>query len=214
MRYVRARVACTLKVESDHVEYGPLGDLIGDSSGDEADPAQELAPAPGLGPIGDEVGPVVVVGGASGSGDAPPPPAPLIHAPRQELHPRGVADVVVHMHGLGKISYYARYDRFEAKCDKHPACRLTRGPRPTRIDPLRPSRGRPVGFMALWLLQQVDYDEKEEHHNPFTLALLECCMEERRAARRHVQNLPNGPELCRCERAQRPGEPEEGRGLP
>ena len=120
-------------------------------------------------------------GAASSSGDAAPPvppPPPVFHPGNAAA--RGQADVVVYLHGFGKISYYSRYRRYEAVCTLH-GCRLTKSSDESGVG--RAAKGRPLGFMALWLQQQASFTCKEEHHNVFAFAMLSTMMDERRAAR-------------------------------
>ena len=131
---------------------------------------------------------------SSGSGDpwvgGPPLPPP----PRVPPHfdaPRGGADVTVRLHGYGTISYYRRYDRFQGTCECHEGCKLSRSSH-VAFQALRPARGRPVGFLTLWLLRCHQFTSKEEHHNGFAFALLASSMDERVDARAMIATVPRG----------------------
>jgi hypothetical protein len=117
----------------------------------------------------------------------------------------------VHLHGFGKISYYRRYRRYEAVCTLH-GCRLTKSSDASAVG--RPSKGRPLGFMALWLQKQAEFNAKEEHRNPFAFAMLATMMDERRAARAFLKSLPDGEELCGTERPKRLYETSEPEDMP
>ena len=129
-----------------HDYIDPVYDLFADSSdGYDDSGCDDAAVAVASG------GDALPSGGAassSGSAAAPPvPPPPPVFGPGNAAA-RGQADVVVHLHGFGKISYYRRYRRYEAVCTLH-GCRLTKSSDASAVG--RPSKGRPLGFMALWL---------------------------------------------------------------
>ena len=206
----RRHVFLTATEDGPPGDYDPLRELFGDSSADGSDDDWPGG-APGGG--GMPAGPLGGAGSsASGSGDAMPPPPPPALAPEDTV--RGKADIVVRLHGFGQIAYYKRYDRFQATCEKHDSCRLSRASRPKCFDPTRPARGRPLGLMAVWLLSQAHYDSKADHHNVFSLALLATGMEDRRDARNHLLAMPGGEELSSYERPRRKKEPVEEVGLP
>ena len=125
--------------------------------------------------------------------------------------PRGAADCVVRFHGLGKIAYYARYSRFEATCEQH-GCRLSKSPDASLAGRL--AKGRPLGFMSLWLRRQDWFASKEEHLNVFSFAMLASMVDERVEAREFLRSLPEGPRMCEAERPRRHGEPIETADIP
>ena len=164
-------------------------DLFGGSSEEEDiwGPPVGVAPAA---PVAAPAGPSA----SSGSGDPWVGGPPLPPAPPPPPHldvPRGPADVTVRLHGYGTITYYRRYDRFQATCECHEGCKLSRSSQ-VAFQPLRPARGRPVGFLALWLLRGRQFTSKDEHHNGFAFALLASAMEERVDARAMIATVPQG----------------------
>ena len=136
---------------------------------------------------------------------APEPPGPPIGP--------GVADVTVFLVGIGRISYYAYGNRFEASCDSsiHTICRLTRTSRADRRD-RNEAQGRPMGLLAAWLLANGLFTTKMDHRE--TAVIMSFSHEERMDARAYITALPNGPLLLSYERMQRVGEGIEPLGLP
>lgn len=153
----------------------------------------------------------------------PPPPAPLRIDPPPVLAPgppprqgpgssrdKGLNMVVL---TWGKISFYRSKRVFEATCRNpaHGKCVLTRtsGPPAGSSAPSNRRAGRPVGFLAAWLAKG-GVSSKEEHWSP---DVLQSSLQARRAARRLVMSLPNGPELLLLERPKADGEASEPENL-
>ena len=85
------------------------------------------------------------IASTSASSSTTPPSSFLVTARARsgQSDPRGVADIVVRMCGVGKISYYQRYSRYEATCEQH-GCRLTIGSRPSVSSGSPHGKGRPL----------------------------------------------------------------------
>lgn len=135
-----------------------------------------------------------------------PAPSPAVVGRRGAL---GVADAVVIVPNLGKISIYKRYSRLEAVylAHKRSRCKLAR----CTGKGSDPDYGRPVGFAMLWLEWSVlpHTGCKQDHSNQFLFALVSGLLQEKQAARERVKALPNGQALCDLERPLEAGEPEE-----
>lgn len=148
-------------------------------------------------------------GGVVSSDDpvAPPPPPPR---PVEFRVPGHAKATVWFPHG--KISYYPSKNILEAVCRApgHGKCVLTRTVRAranTASDPV-PKGGRPVGFLASWLLKAADTSSKNDHW-----ANLSATLEERVAARNFVRQAPGGEGLLAAERTCAETEPEEAETL-
>lgn len=140
---------------------------------------------------------------AAGSADDPPGAAA----------PRAGATVTFHVSTAGSISYYPSKGAFEAVClnKAHGRCVLTRTARAKRDRAGRMVKGgRPVGWMAAWLLAGEDQPDKESHwlaenfRRPFA---------ERAELRRQIGGLPSGRLLLAQERPCVEGEGPEPEDL-
>jgi hypothetical protein len=162
-------------------------------------------------------------GGSSASGaNAPNPCAPqpvdgslLVEVPVHKTY--GRADNVVHVEPFGKISFYKRYNRFEAVCfEKHSGhrnCRLTKGCFASK-DLSNKAMGRPLGLMVAWLTNKLKFASQSEHIKTYAMATLD--REQRLEGREYLRSLPGGIELLACERPLRSdeGEPDEPINIP
>ncbi len=70
-------------------------------------------------------------------------------------------------------------------------------------------QGRPVGFLAAWLLKGSECVSLEEHRGELTPLTLVFSQYERLEAREYLMTLPNGDTLVSFERPLRDGEPSE-----
>ena len=69
------------------------------------------------------------------------------------------------------------------------------------------ARGRPIGFLAAWLLEGDRYDTEEEHTNQFVISALDY--DTRRQARESIRNDAGYVDLASHERGKRLGEGDE-----
>lgn len=136
----------------------------------------------------------------------PPPPVPEAH---EEDRQRGAGEAMV-VFPFGKISYYESKKVFEATCRNpaHGKCVLTRtcNARGVVAETGAPRGGRPVGFLAAWLLKSGRAGSKAEHWSP---PFLKSSLAERQTARDSVERKDNGPAMLLKERPTADGEPSE-----
>ena len=127
--------------------------------------------------------------------------------------------------GGSTISYY-RDGRFEAVCRCRTAlataageavrhtplgrCRLTRTAKESEDPAGSTAQGRPLGLLASWILHGGEFHSTKEHCDLFGVFMQD--VGRRRTARDFLQKMPEGLKLCKYERPQRPGEPEEPEG--
>eukprot|EP00971_Amphidinium_carterae_P327595 6459024-Amphidinium_carterae.4 len=102
---------------------------------------------------------------------------------------------------FGKVSYHESKGSFEAVCTYpgHKQCVLTRTSKGRLTKNGKTVSGRPVGFLAAWLLSADKYESKQEHWNK------DAWQEHldhatRKAARDQVKGLAGGDELLAMER--------------
>ena len=121
---------------------------------------------------------------------------------------RVMAACNAHLPG-GRLAFYASTGCFQATCDQHPSCSITRVGSKARPSLLKPSRGKPLGLMVAWLLKAAECPTKEAHE-----ALLSSLdLETRRAARQRLLEEPSGAAMVSFERDPEAGEPELPDGL-
>lgn len=155
-------------------------------------PAAELAP-----PEPSGVGP-------EGGDDAPPAPAVAIPAPARQS--KATAEVFFHGH---RVAYYQGRQEFYAICsnERHgKLCRKARSARPSSDLIRRSAQGRPLGYLAAWLLAPTRSPcvSADEHK-----WLAPCNHQQRVAAREALKQCDGADVLFAYERPLRPGEPEE-----
>lgn len=135
----------------------------------------------------------------------PPPPPPLVPLARGSRS-RGEATVNFPM---GRITFYESKGVFEAVCRNplHGKCVLTRTSRcrAGTEGSETPLGGRPLGFLAAWLLK-AEVGSKAEHWEP---ERMHNTLEERQAGRQVIRDAENGEALFAKERARGATEPEE-----
>ena len=157
-----------------------------------------------------EAAEVYVPGMPAGSGAAP---AAMLPPPPVALQPPGVAALpqysgarepaeLVLQCPEGKITYY-KQGYFTCVCSNvnHSRCVLTRTAQPGN----KPGQGRPLGFMYSWLKLGVDVPDKATHWRVSGWPTLE----QRRAARVELQQMPGAAALLSKERPLKPGEDPE-----
>eukprot|EP00971_Amphidinium_carterae_P098272 1944163-Amphidinium_carterae.1 len=126
--------------------------------------------------------------------------------------PRFTAEAVCFVQTTGKISFHLSKNAFEAVCNKHKNCVLTRVARPAKAGKTVSAAGRPLGFLTSWLLLAqilgAECSSKEEHWDKakWRESLTE---QKRKDARCLLASLPGGNLLAEHERVRADGEPEE-----
>jgi hypothetical protein len=124
----------------------------------------------------------------------------------------GKADVTVDIPGFGKISFYQRYQRFQATCcavEHGASCKLTRTQNRSIA---KPAQGRPLGLMVSWLRELGPLvDCKADHRSELLMTGLDRAT--RRGHRHFLRTLPNGVELESRE-IRHPGEDSEPEDMP
>lgn len=135
--------------------------------------------------------------------EAAPQPAPPAEArARRQVPVRERADASATTME-GKLFYYDRTSRFFTVCSAHEACTRTRTSNPSER---KKAQGRPLGYMAAWLLAPAA--TKEEHIR------IVPSHEDRAQARRLLRALaPGFEELESYERPQEQDEESEPEGL-
>eukprot|EP00971_Amphidinium_carterae_P350467 6491562-Amphidinium_carterae.1 len=140
-------------------------------------------------------------------------PPPVAEGPaKRNLYTRFAADAVVTLPGIGRLAYHYSKGAFEATCMNaaHGRCVLSRsnkGKQKKVGDVRLEVGGRPVGFMAKWLLDgkhvtREQHWDKERWQSLYTLA-------ERESARTYLAELAFCDDLVSHERDRGAGEPEE-----
>ena len=142
--------------------------------------------------------------------DVPPPPVAAADVPRGR-------PLTMTMYG-GTITWYpptrTQGARYQANCPnaKHGDCNMTKSAHGFRgrMRPDREPQGRPLGLIAAWM-GATDLWTTKDDHKAYEGVITRASRE---AARARLQVEPDGPEMLRTERKQRPGEPEEPEGAP
>ena len=140
--------------------------------------------------------------GHPGNGEGVPPPLAPSPLDKDGPEPHGCADAEIRL-ACGKIAYYVHDHRFEAQCNCHKKCRLTRTSRGSLLAS-KQGQGRPLGLLAAWLMLThgpAPPASKDEHRDPFLIALISH--EDRRAARRILKSSVDGRALLSFERESR-----------
>ena len=155
------------------------------------------------------VGLEVFEGSASAEvpGEAAPPEAIPKAMPKAFARGQVVtAAAAVYVEG-GRIAFHISKGSFEATCQVHHRCVLS------RTSTGRTSRrrdghlgGRPVGFLCCWLKAASQHRSKEDHCNKTNWAFSQA---ERLAARTELKALASGRDLLSHERELNADEPEE-----
>eukprot|EP00971_Amphidinium_carterae_P337826 6474869-Amphidinium_carterae.1 len=140
---------------------------------------------------------------ATTSASVPQPERPHAFGPRGSMTSAAAG---CKMDG-GRIHYHHSKQSFEAICNRHAGCTLTRTHKARkRLNKNGfPQGGRPLGFLAAWL--ELHCESKLEHRDLPTLANLSH--EQRSACRDALAMAEGGAELLRFEREKLPEEPEE-----
>ena len=147
----------------------------------------------------------VVVGGASSSSGAAPPPAPMRAAAADiQRGQTSKALAVVYFPGGSTIAFY-KSGTFLAscKCKNHGRCTKTRqgrgasGKGPTMS-------GRPLGFLAAWLLVGYECEDRAQHYSPESIYI---SFDTRSDARAQLRRMPGADALLECEGGS-PDDPE------
>ena len=139
-----------------------------------------------------------------------PPPAEAIHrepparVPRVLHQHRLRAEAEVLLEGCGTIRYHTSKEGFQATCHRHDTCILSRTSHQGRGH-----AGRPVGFLAHWLLTEAS--TREAHKSKDLLRSFSRA--DRSHARHIVAGLPGGETLLERERVARDGEGSEPEDL-
>eukprot|EP00971_Amphidinium_carterae_P331883 6465706-Amphidinium_carterae.3 len=122
--------------------------------------------------------------------------------------PRFAAEAVCFVQAAGKISFHVSKNSFEAVCNKHKNCVLTRVARPAKASKTVSAAGRPLGFLTSWLLLGESCSSKEVHWDK-TKWRETFTQQRRQEARCLLASLPGGSTLAEHERDRANGEPEE-----
>jgi hypothetical protein len=88
-------------------------------------------------------------------------------------------------------------------CDHNPCCKR-RTCLPSRHKPPRPAQGRPLGYLAAWLMAGRGCDVVSAAYHG---KRVKVTPQQRRDARRRILEVPGGTDLASWERLQRAGEP-------
>ena len=136
----------------------------------------------------------------------PPPQPPVAKAKAQRGKSKALANLAVP--GRGKISYHDSKKAFEAICEHHPNCTMTRAAyHSARVS------GRPLGLLSAWLLMDAtaaDHKDRQFLHDALDL-------ETRTAGRNHLASLGDAAPLFALEREKlsdlEPDEPPSLKGL-
>ena len=144
----------------------------------------------------------------------PPPPSPPLGHVRER---RG--GVLTARLANGTLTYYASNQSFEATCNAHRGERCTLTSKATAATPRQAAlgRGRPLGFLALWLEAAPVCFDKDDHKHPDQLRRLasEEAFEERRLLRDGFHAIEGMDALAAAERQElAPGEGVEPRSVP
>eukprot|EP00971_Amphidinium_carterae_P147820 2930043-Amphidinium_carterae.4 len=120
----------------------------------------------------------------------------------------GVAECEIRL-GHGRISYHASKESFEATCNVHAGCVLTRSRHGRKVKGFTEKQGgRPLGLMAVWLQRAHDHETAALHKEKDFFVLYSH--EERSAARRQLSESIAGRELVQWEKPKaNPTEPDE-----
>ena len=122
--------------------------------------------------------------------------------------PRVMAACNAHVPG-GRLAFYESTGCFQATCDQHPSCSITRIGRKAKASLLKPSKGKPLGLMVAWLQKAAECPTKQAHK-----ALLPTLdLATRKAARQRLLQEPSGADLVSFEKDPETGEPELLDGL-
>ena len=121
--------------------------------------------------------------------------------------PEAEPTIVVEMEG-GNISYYPHSKYFIAHCKcGHGQCdKRMKSWADAGFSAAAPTGGRPLGYLAAFLLIGTRTASKDEHWLPENL---DISLEDRIEGRRILGLRPNAVDLFRKERQPFPGEPEE-----
>ena len=128
-------------------------------------------------------------------------PAPKARADlRREAHAAGVR-----LSECGTIFFHLSKDGFEARCQIHKGCVMTRT---CKGRARQAAAGRPLGLLAAWLLSSHEAASKAEHVNK-EWGRAKFTHEARCLAREALLKEAGGPALAAFERPRLPGEEEE-----
>ena len=157
---------------------------------------------------------------SSSPDDESPPAAPAVAAAGDAV--RGTADAAWSLPcGCGIIRYYDKFKNFtaECRCVGHVKCIKTRTS--TQAAAMATSKhpsvnmqakGRPLGYLAAWLLDGSPHSSKAEHWLDVN-EILATAYDKRTAARTIIAASPQGRELLQYERPLRDHEANEPHGL-
>eukprot|EP00971_Amphidinium_carterae_P351486 6492137-Amphidinium_carterae.2 len=137
-----------------------------------------------------------VAGLPGSSTDVVAPPHVALAPDTQAARSKSMCRITVGEHG--ELNYYFSKGSFQATCYKHAGCVLSRTSNPAKSG--SNGAGRPVGFLAAWLLLGASCADKADHWNR---AKWESALTHpvRVAARNDVLAKPMGEDLCAYERA-------------
>lgn len=194
--------------------------------GEGSDIAEEFDPPEVSQDSGDEVG-----GGASSSAAAEFRTSSILEVAAGAASPSARADTTVEPPPevpsslpsalweniwlpTGKITWYKKYNRFEATCKRpsHGRCVLTRS---GNMSMLPGCGGRPLGLMAAWMNASATDAPDKVSHLAFAVELEhEAQFGRRMAERERLKTTASATNLFAREAPRRPGEQEEPAGKP
>lgn len=182
-----------VEFDEEHELENPLGVMMGELGGNLIDAME---------PPEEEGHQELVEAAREQEPQAHPPPAAGV---RMQWGPRGHGEATVEF-PCGKITYWSSKGVFEAICRNpaHGKCVLTRSAKARRNTEQR--GGRPLGFLAAWLLKAEQAADKTEH---WSQEFMHSSLEDRVAGRTYIAVSDNGEDLLSKERAPVPNEPEE-----